>query len=55
MSCYQDRFFAVFGGAGQYIRKIQKRETFNDLHFWDIINHEWIYMREESLLKSMVM
>jgi len=55
MCAYQERFFVVFGGAGQYIRKIMKRETFNDLHVWDIQEKEWVDMREESPAKQRVM
>ena len=48
MCSYLDRYFVVFGGAGQFIRKIQKRETFNDLHFFDVNTKQWIDMREDN-------
>lgn len=30
-----DRYVVVFGGAGGFIHKIKRRETFNDLYIWD--------------------
>lgn len=48
MSSFLDRFIVVFGGAGAYIERIQKRETFNDIQVWDTNIRQWIDMRLES-------
>lgn len=33
---YMDKFLVVFGGAGAFLPRLHKRESFNDLYFWDI-------------------
>ena len=52
MDSFLDRFIVVFGGAGSYIERIQKRETFNDIQVWDTEIKQWIDMRLESLEKD---
>jgi hypothetical protein len=32
----------VFGGGQQYISKIKRRETSNDIYFYDLLHHKWI-------------
>lgn len=33
---YMDKFLIVFGGAGAFLPRLHKRESLNDLYFWDI-------------------
>lgn len=40
MNTFMDRFLIVFGGAGDYMSKLKRRETFDDLYFWDTHNAE---------------
>jgi len=35
LNTFNDRYLIIFGGAGKFIRKIQRRETFNSLYFLD--------------------
>lgn len=48
MNSFMDRFIVVFGGAGNYMSKLKRRETFDDLQIWDAHNSE---MYQQSLLK----
>ena len=38
MSSFMDRYLVVFGGAGNYMTKLKRRETFDDLYIWDTYN-----------------
>jgi hypothetical protein len=49
MTPYLDRYLIIFGGAGKFIRNIQRRETFNDLQAFDIYQREWINLNEKKL------
>lgn len=40
MCSYMDRFIVVFGGAGNYMTKLKRRETFDDLYIWDAANSD---------------
>jgi N-acetylneuraminic acid mutarotase len=48
MNVFLNRYLIIFGGAGPYIEKIQKRETFNDIQVWDTRERNWIDLRKES-------
>lgn len=48
MNTFMDRFLIVFGGAGDYMKKLKRRETFDDLYFWDAHNAE---LYQQSFLK----
>ena len=48
MTSFMDRFIVVFGGAGNYMSKLKRRETFDDLQIWDAHNAE---LYNQSLLK----
>lgn len=52
MNSYLNRFLIVFGGAGPYIEKIMKRETFNDIQVWDTERGSWFDLRYESPIKE---
>lgn len=43
---FAQRFLVLFGGAGAFIEKVQRRETFNDIMVWDTHYCKWIDPRE---------
>jgi len=40
--------FVLFGGGGPYIERIKRRETFNDLYFYDTKKREWLDLKKVS-------
>lgn len=40
MCSFMDRFIVVFGGAGGYMGRLKRRETFDDLFIWDAQNSD---------------
>ena len=40
MCSYMDRFIVVFGGAGKYMTRLKRRETYDDLYIWDAANSD---------------
>ena len=48
LSKYKE-YLVMFGGGGNYIAKIKKRESFNSLFLFDLNNEKWINTEELSL------
>ena len=46
---FLDRYIVIFGGAGRFIKNIQRRETFQDLQAFDIYKKEWINLNDKKL------
>lgn len=43
----------IFGGGGSYITRIKRRETFNDVYFYDTHEREWLDLNEMQSLKAL--
>ena len=53
MTCYKD-FLVIFGGSGSYNQEIKKRETFNDIWFYDLRSDKWFEpLRQRDELTSL--
>jgi len=42
----------IFGGAGEYIKRLKARETFNDLWLFNLIHQKWTNCRMSSPTKN---
>ena len=40
-------YLLVFGGGGPFIDQLQMRETYNDLHCWDLTKNDyWVDLND---------